>query len=101
MSVTRDIPEERLGEYEQLLELLLEGRTEGMDADEVRSVAERIASSALEDGHLWRAMGLSSRDELRTLMRERFRPLYEANDRDMRWKNFFYKRMCGWDGFST
>lgn len=35
------------------------------------------------------------------MMRESFPTLYEANTKDMRWKKFLYKRLCGWSGFST
>ena len=34
-------------------------------------------------------------------MRESFPALEAANDKDMRWKKFLYKRMCGWSGFSA
>lgn len=66
-----------------------------------RARAEWIARSALEPGHLWRSMGVASRDELRQIMFDTFPSLAAANDRDMRWKRFLYKRLCGWSGFSA
>ncbi len=69
--------------------------------DDTIAMAEWIARSALEPGHLWRAMGLRSRDEVKRIFRDYFPRLYAANDKDMRWKKFLYKRMCGWSGFNA
>jgi nitrogen fixation protein NifQ len=99
MSDVHDIPADRLDEYQQLLELLMDNSATADDATLVRAVW--IARSALEPGHLWRSMGLESRDELRRILSEFFPALYAANDRDMRWKKFLYRRMCGWSGFSA
>lgn len=93
------IPESRLDEYQQLMQLLLDNCAVEDSATIAR--AEWIARSALEPGHLWHAMGVESRDEVRRILRESFPALEAANDKDMRWKKFFYKRMCGWSGFSA
>ena len=66
---------------------------------EAPAVAERIATAALEPGHLWRAMGLTDRADLRELFETHFPALAAGNDRDMRWKKYLYKRLCGWPGF--
>jgi len=95
----RPIPDDRLEEYRQLLSLLMENAAAGDERACER--AEWIAQSALEPGHLWRAMGVSSREEVRRIMRESFPTLEAANDKDMRWKKFLYKRMCGWSGFAA
>lgn len=93
------IPESRRDEYEQLLRLLLD---HALSNDEVTLArAEWIARSALEPGHLWVSMGLTERGELRVILRESFPALEAANDRDMRWKKFFYRRICGWVGFTA
>lgn len=97
MNSAPDIPPSRRAEYDALVRLLGEA-SDPADA-EARELARSIASSALIPGHLWRAMGLGSRDDLRQLMATHFRPLFDANDRDMRWKKFLYKRLCGWPGF--
>ncbi len=97
MSDDIHIPEARRAEYSALVRLLVEAASP--DDAEARRLAEFIATSSMEPGHLWVAMGLESRDELKRLMSTHFRPLYDANDRDMRWKKFFYKRLCGWPGF--
>jgi nitrogen fixation protein NifQ len=99
MRDARSIPAARLEEYRQLLELLL-GHADTTD-DATTDHARWIARAALEPGHLWRAMGLGSRDELKRIFLKYFPGLYEANDKDMRWKKFLYKRMCGWSGFSA
>ena len=93
------IPDDRLDEYRQLVDLLMDSAAVRDEATVM--VAEWIARSALEPGHLWRAMGVQSRDEVRQLMRRHFPSLEAANDKDMRWKKFLYKRMCGWSGFSA
>ena len=94
-----DIPAARQEEYNQLVRLLLDGAAEPDNASTYR--AEWIARAALEPGHLWRAMRLNSRDELKQLLRQYFPEIYAANDKDMRWKKFLYKRMYGWSGFSA
>ena len=99
MSDVHNIPADRLDEYQQLLELLMDNCATADDA--TLEHARWIARSALEPGHLWRSMGLESRDELRRMIRESFPALYAANDKDMRWKKFLYRRMCGWAGFSA
>lgn len=93
------IPRERLREYEALHALLM---NEASPADrEAPAIADWIARSSLIDGHLWQAMGLSERAQVRALMERHFPALAAANDRDMRWKRFFYKRLCGWQDFSN
>jgi nitrogen fixation protein NifQ len=94
-----DIPEPRLEEYRQLVQLLMENCAANDAATVAR--AEWIARSALEPGHLWRAMGVESRDQLREVLLESFPELVAANDKDMRWKKFLYKRICGWTGYDT
>lgn len=94
-----DIPAEQRAEYDAIIALLLENaRPEGSDA---RRHAEAIARACLAPGHLWRAMGLDGRDAIRAIFRDHFPALYAANDKDMRWKKFIYKRLCGWEGFHT
>jgi len=93
------IPESRRQEYEQLRSLLL--KNAAVNSDLTLHRAEWIARSAIEPGHLWRSMGLTGREELRELLRESFPALEAANTKDMRWKRFFYKRICGWSGFSA
>lgn len=91
------VPGERQGEYDALVALLMENAS---PADELsRYWAQRISRASLEPTHLFQAMGMSSRDELTAVMRERFNPLFLGNTKNMRWKKYLYKRLCGWEGF--
>jgi len=95
---TADVPPERRAEYEGLVRFLL---AYAHDADATApAIAHRIARAALREGHLWRAMDLPSRGDLSTLFERHFRQLKHENHRDMRWKKFLYRRLCGWGGFS-
>ncbi|ADU72671.1 nitrogen fixation protein NifQ [Pantoea sp. At-9b] len=53
-----------------------------------------IASVSLAFNHLWEDLGLSSRAELRQLMSDCFPELVVMNDKNMRWKKFFYRQRC-------
>lgn len=90
------VPEERAQEYEAIVSLLMR---HAATAD-VLPVARQVAAACLEEGHLWRAMGLASRSDLRVMLEEHFTAFAAQNDRDMRWKRFIYRRLCGWPGFN-
>ncbi|MFE8119086.1 nitrogen fixation protein NifQ [Brenneria goodwinii] len=53
-----------------------------------------IASASMGFNHLWQDLGLASRAELRELMTVCFTPLVAMNDKNMRWKKFFYRQVC-------
>lgn len=91
------IPENRQAEYEGLVKLMLE-HADPADAD-ASIVADAVARGALQDGHLWRSMRLQDRAELRALLEAHFPQLAAGNTKDMRWKKYLYKRLCGWPGF--
>ena len=93
------VPENSEAEYDQLVGLLMDHAA--ADDELTRTRADWIARSALEPGHLWRAMGVADRSKVRAIMRESFPELEAANDRDMRWKKFLYRRLCGWSGFQA
>jgi nitrogen fixation protein NifQ len=97
MDILTDIPADRRREYAGLLELLLSHASQ--DDSAAGAVADRIARGSLRDGHLWRAMELESRQELRDLFETHFPELAAGNTKDMRWKKYLYKRLCGWPGF--
>ncbi len=98
MRIPADIPAQRRAEYEGLFSLLMRDAAPG-DPD-APAIADRVVRGALESGHLWRVMGLDSRAELRELMSRHFPELAAGNTKDMRWKKYLYKRLCGWPGFS-
>jgi len=97
MSETPAIPKNRRAEYDGLVKLLLESA----DPDDERApaVADAVARGALQDGHLWHNMKLQDRAEVRTLLETHFPELAAGNTKDMRWKKYLYKRLCGWPGF--
>lgn len=56
--------------------------------------ARLIARACMEPEHLWMSLGLEGRDQLSGILERHFAPLAARNDRDMRWKKFFYKLLC-------
>ena len=51
-----------------------------------------------EANHLWQDLGLPHRGDLSALLHRHFRPLAERNDQDMKWKKFFYRKLCEREG---
>ena len=87
---------ERLPERGDLIDLIADARA-GQDESEVW-LAEIIAAACMGMDHLWRDMGLWSRNELSELMQRNFPSLAQRNDRDMKWKKFLYKQLCEQEG---
>lgn len=56
--------------------------------------ARLMARACMEPDHLWMSLGLGHRDQLTGILARHFAPLAARNDRDMRWKKFFYKLLC-------
>ena len=82
----------REDEWMSLRELLLEHRA-GVDDSEYL-IADIVAAACMGGDHLWRDLGLASRTELSGLLTRNFPSLASANNRDMKWKKFFYKQLC-------
>ncbi len=80
----------RADEYEDLLALLLDH----VSSPEARGLAREIAIACLGDNHLWQDLGLSDRQHLSELLNEHFHSLFLKNVDNMKWKKFFYKRIC-------
>ncbi len=59
-----------------------------------------VARRAMSPRHLWQDLGLLERGELTRLMNERFPTLAAANSDNMKWKKFFYRKLCEMEGFS-
>lgn len=83
-------------EWQALVGLLTAGQAAGKRG-EPRMTAI-VAAACLGGNHLWRDLGLRSREELRTLLMHNFPLLAMRNVHDMRWKKFFYKQLCEQDG---
>ena len=86
-----DAPEEP-----DLRALLLDHRSEGAPAQ--TALAAIVARRACRANHLWQDMGLRDRSELNRLLHRHFRPLAAQNVHDMKWKKFFYRKLCEQDG---
>ena len=57
-----------------------------------------LAARAAHTGHLWVAMGLFKRPELSAAIQRHLPALAEANNKNMRWKRFFFKTVCDLNG---
>jgi len=79
-------------EYDDLLQLLLDHRSDSRD--ETIWLASAVAAACLGGNHLWQDLGLSNRQELSDLLQTRFPSLYARNTGNMKWKKFFYKQLC-------
>ncbi len=86
----------RSDEWYELRNLLRQHRC-GNQAYELQ-LADIVAAGCLGGDHLWRDLGLDSRTELSELMRHNFPELAALNNRDMKWKKFFYKQLCEQQG---
>lgn len=75
--------------------LLAQRSTEG---DTGRWLAAMIARRVMEPNHLWADLGLRDRGELSRLLNRHFAPLARRNVKSMRWKRFFYRRLCEDEG---
>ena len=83
---------ERHDEYEDIVQLLLDGTT--ATSPEVVDLARCVARACLGSDHLWHDLGLPSRAELSGLLHAHFPGLASRNTGNMRWKKFFYKQLC-------
>jgi nitrogen fixation protein NifQ len=84
-------------EIEMVRDLLLANRSSPGELG--RWLAAMVARRAVEPNHLWEDLGLRDRSELTRLIDRHFQPLAIRNDKNMRWKRFFYRMMCENDGF--
>ncbi|MHB1677713.1 MAG: nitrogen fixation protein NifQ [Sulfuriferula sp.] len=87
-----DCPAFRADEFDELLELLLEHRSD--DAEHTVWLAHAVASGCMGGKHLYRDMGLPDRQTLSALMEHYFNALYLKNAGKMKWKKFLYKQLC-------
>jgi nitrogen fixation protein NifQ len=85
-------------EEEQLRALFDRYRVD--DSLETGWLVSMLARRCMSPNHLWQDLGLSSRDDLNRLMRERFPALAARNAQNMKWKKFFYRCLCEMEGFS-
>ncbi len=81
-------------EFGDLVEMLWSGRSARADPRLVRWAAHALACGCFGRTHLWQDMGLSGREHVSNLLRQMFEPVFLANTTDMKWKKFFYHRVC-------
>ncbi len=87
---------ERWRERNELLTLLLQDRAGESDSEEW--IAGIVSAACMAQDHLWQDLGLWSRKDLSNLLQCNFPALVARNDRDMKWKKFFYKQLCNAEG---
>ena len=66
---------------------------------ETRWLAAMVARRAMRPNHLWQDLGLADRSWLNELLRRYFPVLHAGNTADMKWKKYFYRRLCEQEGF--
>ena len=91
-------------EEEMLIDLLLAhaavdpARPPG-EPDLPAILARMIARRAMRPDHLWQDLGLFDRSELNRLLARHFPTLHAGNTSNMKWKKYFYRRLCEAEGF--
>ncbi|RUW34620.1 MULTISPECIES: nitrogen fixation protein NifQ [unclassified Mesorhizobium] len=63
-------------------------------------LAKIIARRAMRNDHLWQDLGLFDRAELSRLLATHFPLLAAGNTKNMKWKKYFYRKLCEAEGFS-
>lgn len=91
MAWTETFPD-RQEEIEELSSLILHHRVDG--SEESQWMATILTAGCMGGNHLWQDMGLWSRQDLSCLIQTNFPALAAKNDKDMKWKKFFYKQLC-------
>jgi nitrogen fixation protein NifQ len=84
---------------EELVRDLLLGYGRPGDAT-AATLACLVARRAMRDHHLWQDLGLFERGELTRLLSRHFPGLAAGNTKNMRWKKYFYRKLCEAEGFS-
>lgn len=79
-----------------LLDLLL--GSADMQLEFAPQMAKMVVRRSMQDNHLWQDLGLFSRSELSRLLRRYFPELAAGNTNDMKWKKFFYRKLCEGEG---
>ena len=62
-------------------------------------LARVIARRAMRADHLWQDLGLFDRSELNRLLARHFPTLHAGNTSNMKWKKYFYRKLCEAEGF--
>lgn len=89
-------PGEEAIEEEDFRFLLLQYRAKGIPEEEW--LASIVARRAQANNHLWEDLSYNDRSDLNGLFQRHFPALFTLNDKNMRWKKFFYRQMCETEG---
>lgn len=92
----QELLEMRRDEWQDLRALLKQHRADMHPLEP--AMADMVAAGCLGGDHLWRDMGLPDRAQLGDLLALFFPTLAAKNNRDMKWKKFFYKQLCEQEG---
>ena len=92
----QELLEMRRDEWTELRDLLLQYRAGRHPLES--AMADIVAAACLGGDHLWRDLGLDSRQQLSELLTLNFPDLAHKNNKDMKWKKFFYKQLCEQEG---
>lgn len=88
-------------EEEMLRGLLLAHARLGEGGGSIAPILARaVARRALRPDHLWQDLGLFDRSDLNRLLARHFPTLHAGNTANMRWKKYFYRKLCEAEGFS-
>jgi nitrogen fixation protein NifQ len=91
-ALIKDLTAMKMAERNELVELLFHhARLETPYATQAAIV---VATGCLSPSHLWKTLGFSNRQELYDFLNHNFPSLVELNDKNMRWKRFFYLQLC-------
>lgn len=85
---------------EDLLRELLENHRDHRTGEAGRVLPAMIARRAMRPDHLWQDLGLRDRGELNRLLARHFPTLHAGNTANMRWKKYFYRKLCEAEGFA-
>jgi len=88
--------EEEAIEEEDFRLLLLQHRAKGVPEEDW--LASIVARRAQANNHLWEDLGYAERGDLNGMFQRHFPSLFALNDKNMRWKKFFYRLMCETEG---
>ena len=94
--VRQQLLDMRHDEWCELVDLMVSHRAD-IDDSEIL-IARIVAAGCLGGSHLWKDLGLASRTELSDMLMLNFPGLAAANDKNMKWKKFFYKQLCEQEG---
>jgi nitrogen fixation protein NifQ len=91
-ALIKELTAMKMAERNELVELLFHhARLETPFATQAAIV---VATGCLSPMHLWKTLGFSNRSELYGFLNHNFPTLVEMNDKNMRWKRFFYLQLC-------